>query len=245
MDPDPLERLDEFAPHDGPIVDLPDVTIVIVDGRGDESVMRRLRNISRWHRRFLRPAAEVWFTPSEPMLDHVEWRRIDGWPNFPHDYSLWCLRQLHAEIATSHVLIAQWDGFAIHPEHWKPEFIQCDYIGPPTWRHRRLPDRRRVNKDVVGNGGFSMRSKRLAEATASLTDERHPESPWEDVYLCIQLRPELEQRGLRFATEDLGWHWGQNYYPEKPLDGRFGFHGNSLLPIVKRRLESRWIPCAG
>lgn len=246
MHVDPLERLDEFRPHDGPVIDLPTVSIVIVDTRTDEQTRDRLHRISRWHRRFLRPAAELWFTAVQPELDHAEWRQTDSWERFPLDYSMWCLTRLADEIDSEHVLIAQWDGFALNAEHWKPEFLSCDYIGPPTWHGRRFTNhpRRRNNGDRVGNGGFCLRSRRMCLATASLADERHPEARWEDAYICLTLRPELEQRGLRFASTDLGWQWGQNFHEEMPVSGRFGFHGPSLLPHVKRHLESRWL-CAG
>lgn len=243
--PDPLDRLDEFRPHDGPVIDLPTVSIVIADTRTDEQTRHRLHRISRWHRRFLRPAAELWFTSIQPELDHAEWRQTDSWERFPIDYSMWCLTQLGYEIETEHVLIAQWDGFALNAERWKPQFLDCDYIGPPTWNGRRAPQgRTRTRGDRVGNGGFSVRSRRLMIASAAIADERHPEAHWEDSYLCLEMRRELEARGFRWADESLGWDWGQNFHEDKSVAGRFGFHGFTLLRQVKQHLESRWL-CAG
>lgn len=240
--PDPLARLEEFRPHDGPVLDLPTVTLVMCESRPDEAVMNRMRRISRWHRRFMRPAHEVWFTSVEPRLDHVEWRRIEPWVRFPIDYSTWCLTRLWREVETEHILIAQWDGFALDPTAWTDEFLSYDWIGGPTWSGRTMvADGRRIRADVVGNGGFCLRSRRLAMATEALVDERHPDAPWEDAYVCLAIRRELESRGMRWPSEQLAWRFAQNYHEGISVRGRFGFHGATNLEQVTRMLERNWL----
>src|SRR6266850_1256662 len=52
-------------------------------------------------------------------------------------------------VKTSHILTIQWDGWVINPHLWNDDWLQYDYIGAP-W-----------DDGCVGNGGFSLRSKRL------------------------------------------------------------------------------------
>ena len=58
-------------------------------------------------------------------------------------------------IDTDFCLIIQGDGFVIHPENWTDEFLKYDYIGAP-WRNLA-----HYSFIRVGNGGFSLRSKKL------------------------------------------------------------------------------------
>lgn len=129
------------------------------------------------------------------------------------EYSHFVAKTLVAHIRTSHVLLVQWDGYVINPSAWTDEFLQYDYIGA-TWGF--LP------RDAyrVGNGGFSLRSKRLLEALQDLEIiETHPE----DVAICRQYRPLLEQRyGIRFAPEAVAERF--SFESTTPPNASFGFH---------------------
>ena len=115
-------------------------------------------------------------------------------------------------IATSHVLCVQWDGYVLDPARWEPAFLEYDYIGA-LWPH--FGDAMRV-----GNGGFSLRSRRLLEACATLDIGNEAE----DVAICRTHRPALEQRfGLRFAPEDVARHFA--FERAAPQGDEFGFHG--------------------
>lgn len=95
------------------------------------------------------------------------------------EYSRFVLQDLHTYIETSHVLIVQADGFVLNPGLWNPGWLDYDYVGAP-W-----PETLRVGKYViplanrVGNGGFSLRSRRLLKMTApiDLSTLRFPTRP--------------------------------------------------------------------
>jgi hypothetical protein len=129
------------------------------------------------------------------------------------DYSHFILKGLAEHIHSSHCLVVQWDGFLLNPDSWVPEFLSFDYVGAP-WPH--FPD----NHDV-GNGGFSLRSRKLLEACrdASFTVS-HPE----DMAICRVNRPLLEaQFGIRFADRDTAQRFAfERSAPTRPT---FGFHG--------------------
>jgi hypothetical protein len=122
------------------------------------------------------------------------------------------LHDLAAHFTTNHVLCVQWDGYVLHPASWQDEFLQYDYIGAP-WPQFADPMR-------VGNGGFSLRSRRLVEACAVLPVSDQAE----DVMICRTHRRMLEERfGIRFAPEAVAQRFA--YERTARRGDEFGFHG--------------------
>lgn len=81
-----------------------------------------------------------------------------------HDaYLAFVLRGLAGTVTTSHVLVAQWDGWVSGPAAWNPALLEWDYIGAP-WPSLDAA----AGKVEVGAGGFSLRSRRLLDALAGL-----------------------------------------------------------------------------
>lgn len=134
-------------------------------------------------------------------------------------YSDFMVRDLGHYVQTPHALVVQWDGYATHAKGWRDEFLKYDYIGAP-W----LPS------CVVGNGGFSLRSKRLLDFFANYSQrDTHPE----DAFLCVKMRGALEKSGMLFAPPPVagqfsfeGRSWNQVEWSGVPThwNGQFGFH---------------------
>jgi hypothetical protein len=107
----------------------------------------------------------------------------------------------------------QWDGWIINEGAWMPKFLEYDYIGAVWFWH---PKGLRV-----GNGGFSLRSKKLCQLTAS------PEFQYadlnEDDLICHLNRDFLVSNGIKFAPEELARHF--SYERELSDIPTFGFHG--------------------
>lgn len=133
--------------------------------------------------------------------------------NSSRDYSEFMIHELADHVQTPHCLVVQWDGFVLNANKWKPEFLQFDYIGAP-WP--QFDDGR-----DVGNGGFSLRSKRLLEACQE--PQFRLEGP-EDVAICRTNRDFLEEdNGICFADFDLAKSFAfERTQPDQPT---FGFHG--------------------
>lgn len=132
-------------------------------------------------------------------------------------YSRFLLEELPDHISTNHCLIVQWDGHVIDAGRWKDEFLDYDYIGA-SWP--QFDD-----GYEVGNGGFSLRSRRLMEACRkSLFQAHHPE----DVAIGRTNRALLESLGLRFAPVELA----DQFSAERASDPTktFGYHGVFLMP---------------
>ena len=129
------------------------------------------------------------------------------------DYSRFVLASLLDHVDTPHVLLVQWDGYALNPAAWRDDFLDCDYIGAKWFW---APEGQRV-----GNGGFSLRSRRLLEA---LRDPRIVLTEAEDVTICRTFRTLLERdHRIRFATESLADQFA--FEAAYPIGLPFGFHG--------------------
>ena len=109
------------------------------------------------------------------------------------EYSAFVLKSLARHIDTPFVLLIQWDGYVVNPAAWREEFLACDYIGAKWFWHS---DGMRV-----GNGGFSLRSRKLL---AALQDPRIVLTDAEDVTIGRAYRPLLEREySILFAPESL------------------------------------------
>ena len=145
------------------------------------------------------------------------------------DYNRFILRDMRQHVHTSHVLVVQWDGFIVEPNLWEPTFLDWDYIGAP-WYHSN-------SAGTVGNGGFSLRSRKLLDALVTM---RHSDQEPEDRAICVTLRPELETRfGIRFAPLDVAQRFACEYGPYRPA---FGFHGmHNFAHVLTSNDLSAWL----
>lgn len=126
------------------------------------------------------------------------------------DYSELLLTGLDQHLQSSHVLVIQWDSFVIHPELWSNDFLLYDYIGPVWPHHPESP---------VGNGGFSLRSKRLLQAIKQPGFiKKHPE----DYCICAVNKDFLNDQSINIAPADIA----EKFAVERTLWHKaFGFHG--------------------
>jgi hypothetical protein len=140
------------------------------------------------------------------------------------DYSNFVVHRLHEYVETGYVLIVQYDGFVLNPSAWQSAFLDYDYIGARISVNRR---------SIVGNGGFSLRSRKLLRALHADEDvkrydaRRNPLS--EDLAICQAYRPLLESRhAIRFAPEAVADRFSAEL--RSPSARSFGFH--NLIHLV-------------
>lgn len=120
----------------------------------------------------------------------------------------------------THTLIVQYDSWVLDAGLWRDEWLEYDYIGAP-WPWYK-DDR------MVGNGGFSLRSKRLMNFLAQNSAE-YPLLDPEDAFLCRHYRPALEALGFRWAPMDVASAFAFEREVPHPA---FGFHGIFNWPHV-------------
>lgn len=216
------------SPHQSRL-SLPDVTLVCVDTRTPrqalEAMHRCLAQVDFARAVFFGDQNAAWDAEDLGGIDLV---KIPALRNIGA-YSRFVLHSLLPHIHTSHCLIVQWDGFVVDAALWRDEFLTVDYVGPP-WYRKGLPI-------GVGNGGFSLRSRRLLEALSQLPCDG--DEPEDDV-ICKRHRSELISRfGIQFAPSEMAARFG---IEQGPLRQTFGFHGAEHLARVLSESElDRWL----
>ncbi|OHC90663.1 MAG: hypothetical protein A2095_11665 [Sphingomonadales bacterium GWF1_63_6] len=158
------------------------------------------------------------FTDAQVTPDHPDIMVIPIAPlTSAAAYSDFLLSQIVNYVETSHCLVAQWDGHVLNAAQWRDEFLDHDYIGA-SWPQF-------TDGHDVGNGGFSLRSRRLMEAC------REPEFAAvhpEDIAIGRVGRARLEGRGMRFAPRALADMFATERAGD--LASSFGYHGVWHMP---------------
>jgi hypothetical protein len=141
------------------------------------------------------------------------------------DYNRFCVQDILNYVNTEFVLIFQTDGFILNPHLWEDDFLKYDYIGAP-W-----PDN--INSRI-GNGGFSLRSKKFLEVSHKLKyidgiGLSGGDCTPEDYLLCRHYYDYLIKAGIKFAPIDVAikFSFEQSIpeYPDWNNNMSFGFHG--------------------
>lgn len=147
------------------------------------------------------------------------------------DYSHFMLNIVPYCVDADHVLVIQWDGMPHDPAQWHDDFLHYDYIGAP-WSDAQ-------DQITVGNGGFSLRSRKLMQALVKLKI-RCPldmeDGDAEDVVICRHYRNALLAQDCTFAPHALA----QTFSVENQGHAHktFGFHGVFNMPryLPERKL---------
>ncbi len=158
-------------------------------------------------------------------------------------YNKFMVCDLHKFFNTSHCLIVQSDSFVVNTEAWTNDYLNYDYIGAP-WTETINPTKNisiKLKKNRVGNGGFSLRSKKLANFTKEINfaELKYPVLT-EDILICYYLYDELIKKGIKFAPIKLASKFSVEH-PETNKEyginnnNVFGFHGKHLQRYFKDR----------
>lgn len=164
------------------------------------------------------------------------------------DYNRFMIEEMNKYIDTDFILHIQHDGFILNPEAWNDKFLEYDYIGA-LWPVDLDDDPQVTENTRVGNGGFTLRSKKLLNTLASKYKYDNSLSKYwkqphnEDALICRKWRSELEQNGIKFAPPEIAAKFSIEYEFQKEYEGQsfqnfksiktFGFH-NKRVSINKK-----------
>ena len=192
--------------------------------------------------------------PKQPNSIEVVNLLINDFTDFSRDINQLLLQVVPKIVTTDFNLIVQTDGFAVNRDAWSDEFWEYDYIGAPwPWMWGGGPP---WKGPIVGNGGFSLRSRKLYHALNETCigwrfdhlarDPRASQREYygilpsgdrfipEDLLICLWHRDVLETRyGIRFCEPELASQFSvETIHPsmEKWLGKSFGFHGICAAP---------------
>jgi hypothetical protein len=156
-----------------------------------------------------------------PFVPGATYHRIEPIRSLT-DYSRIVLQVLPDIIQEDHFLLIQWDGMPVSQAAWDEAFLDYDYIGAP-WSG--MPEH-----IAVGNGGFSLRSRKLLDAVRAMGIDACGDSHQaEDVMLCREHRAHLEARGIKFAPVSLAARFSFETGTPPPVS--FGFHNTFNFPL--------------
>lgn len=193
-----------------------------------------------------------------PNIINIEEQQRAFITNYVHFF----IKEINNFIDTEFMLIVQHDGMATKKEFWTDEFLEYDYIGAPSMLNSPVITssgyyHKKYNLDpnkkgwYNGNGGFSLRSKKLLKAIAS--DDRIPvhidmvahqtgisyNLPVDDGVICIICRDILEKdHGIKFAPVELAMQFACDEM-RTPLC--LGFHGLQNMPLFLNDKECLYI----
>jgi hypothetical protein len=171
--------------------------------------------------------------------------RLDKPINNLYDYSVFTINELKDSINTEFAMCVQRDGYPVNVSAWTDKFLNFDYIGAPWfWVPAYLRDKTCPTGRCVGNGGFSIRSKKVMEAAAKYDfcgrwkalrekDTTSPDKDLlnEDVFICREIADELESEGVKFAPVELAAFFSVE---NMMYTGQFGFHGFNTFDLNKK-----------
>jgi hypothetical protein len=223
--------------------ELPSVTLVCVSSVHIQECVRALYR-STLHFQY----ADVLFLSSEDIPDE----ELSFFPELTvHKiepikstigYSHFLLSRLPKYVKTDHCLVIQNDGYVLNPELWDDSFLNFDYIGAPWPPALPLVNQQgqptqamNMAKTRVGNGGFSLRSRKLMDL-CSLIDIHSLKLPTqsEDLVICHFYHEWFASQGIQFAPVDVASKFSlECEIPEvqRSIGETLGFHGK---PHVER-----------
>lgn len=176
----------------------------------------------------------ILFTDIEYNTNRINVQKIDKIVNLMH-YSNFVVADLPNYINTDFCMIVQHDGYIINPKLWTEDFLNYDYIGAP-WKEDTVKLYGLTQK--VGNGGFSIRSKRLMDAM------KRPywyDPFWgtEDIYTALfmqylyegEFKPAPLELAAKFSFE--------HQIPERnySIENCFGMHDFKAHPELKEKYK--------
>lgn len=125
-------------------------------------------------------------------------------------------------VQTDFALMLEWDAGIYDPGMWTDEFLRYDYVGAP-WNVRA----EEIGTMDVGNGGFTLMSKRLGQYIIN-NKQRFPVST--DWDLCRNQRKNYEAAGFKWPKRELAGRFSWELVTRNPL--HFGYHGAFNWPLV-------------
>lgn len=149
----------------------------------------------------------ILFTHEDVEVEGIDVIKIDKLDY--KGYNEFVAMKLYQYVSSEFALVVQNDGYITDGSLWSEDFLKYDYIGAPWPANTHFT--KNTNTEVrVGNGGFSLRSRRLLRAPTVLGIEfsDYGTGFWhEDGFLCVHNREVLEMNGIKFAPVEIAAHF--------------------------------------
>lgn len=193
------------------VLELPQVTLICLTNKDWEGHMQALDKSSEginWGARKI-----IW---------DASIKSIDDW-----NYKI--IYELHNYVDTPYCFLFHADGYPIHADLWRQEFLDYDYIGAPWPLPKDSYSYRTPTGEIVRVGNsVSIRSRKLLEMPSRLHLEwrSYYGNTNEDGFLCVHNKSILEDNGIRFAPLEVAKLFSKEHEIEenKDIKETFAFH---------------------
>ena len=151
-------------------------------------------------------------------------------------------------IDTDYAMFVEWDGYVLNYNAWDKKFLDSDYIGAP-WK---VIDTHVLWKSLVefingellvGNSGFSIRSKKLLTFLGTdeyILNQRNDKFTTQDMFVCQKNRQYLVDSGFKFADTHIAECFSSEMIPYYKQFGWHGFWNKYSLPL-DLLIGNRWV----
>lgn len=217
-----------------------DISITCIDALNYTNTLKALdHTLNTFKKTKINISRVYWFSDIDlpnKIDTEVKWIRIDRFKKYTNEYNYITLKLIPLNVIDEYNLIIHPDGFAVNSESWDDAFLEYDYIGA------------RWNNNIIGNGGFCLRSRKLYNALLDLNvpaftsdynqdiinntenyviDSFGDKVIPEDNIICKIYRNQLENSyGIKFAPLELADKFSIEHHLSSPWLGKsFGFHG--------------------
>lgn len=147
-----------------------------------------------------------------------------------HEYS--SIEKMPEYFTTPHVIYTEWDGAVANPQAWEDRWLEHDFIGAPWPIGAKGAEPPSDETNNVGNGGFSLRSKRFCQAVSQRVHQTKGKMLgtilMSDAWMCRTLRPELQKLGMYYAPVFRAACFSCE---DRIYSGQFGLHGKATMAI--------------
>jgi hypothetical protein len=199
------------------MLNLPDVTLVTVETRAHELARIAINDcLSK-----VSFGDVIIYTDKPEQFREYNTSYVPDWPT-KASFCEFSMFEAFKPVTTSHILYVEWDGGIWQSDMWTDDFLQYDYVGA-VWPWCKAPYN-------VGNGGFSLRSKRLYDYMVKFS-----KAPWTDAQLCLTERVEAEKQGFKWAPDYVAHTFAFERLQPTVGSRHFGFHGIFNWPKVLSR----------
>jgi hypothetical protein len=223
-------------------LDLQNITAVCMQGHGPEwgeyrNMMVRVKKSLTYMVKYFNFHKIIFISCEDPQIEGI--RFVHTEPISYFDYNKWCLHDLSDYVTTEFGLLFQDDGYPLNPEMWRDEFMEYDYVGAPI----KLPSNIPYKEELIGGGGFTLRSKRLMEFTKTIQyPDQYGQYPNEDTTIAVTYRDEMLEKGIKICPHYIARYFViQNAIDDNhTILNTFGYHGrDEKLDIVDKIMDER------
>lgn len=215
-------------------INIPDVTLIAISSAYNKETIKALEicseNINFGKINFLSNLKPENLPKNMEYFHSPEIKSID-------DYNEFIFKNLGDYVKTSHCLLIQYHAYICDYSSWNNNWLLYDYIGAPWGIVNGAYMANDGTRSRVGNGGFSLRSKKILDIPKQNNWELRSEQGWknEDGNICCYYKKELLDLGIKYAPVEVAASFSyENPVPENYGIPSFGFH-KFMNPANKMR----------